>query len=245
MKGRAAGRAGKIGPVNHKIILVLGFALSAGAAFRGQEEPAGALPQARSEAVSCQGLPQQGRTPTLVSSAGYKAMAEVKASLVSGAQAESSCKTQWLLHVADPDNKVRTVAAPDRRGDVASENTFEIYGWSRDGDRLLAAMTVAAGDWGNTVPAIYSIKQSQLWAIDLAPLFAKLAKEGCDLDFRPLGFVADGRVALEVSALEKAFLDDGSAPCFPDGRWLLDYERAQVAPDARHLKTEVYGTVLR
>ena len=243
--GRAAERAGNIGLVNHKIILLLGFALSAGAALVAQEEPAGAQPQARSEAASCQGLPQQGRTPTLASSAGYKAMAEVKASLVAGAQPERSCKTQWLLHVADPDNKVRTLAAPERSGDVASENTFEIYGWSRDGDRLLAAMTVAAGDWSNTVPAVYSIKQGKLWSIDLAPLFAKLAKEGCDLDFRPAGFVADGRVALEVSALEKPFLDNGAAPCFPDSRWLLDYERARVTPDTQHLKTEVYGTVLR
>lgn len=136
-----------------------------------------------------------------------------------------------MIHVRDHTD------SPDK------ENSFEIQGWSSDGNVLLATTVTAAGDWDETTPAIYSAKESTLWVVPLAPIFRNRKNPPCDLSFWPLGFTPKGKIVFEAGALDEPYLNQGEKPCFERSFWTLDYINKTVARLPSNTPFEAIGKV--
>jgi hypothetical protein len=161
-------------------------------------------PSATAGAISCvDKVGQDARSETVVGPGGGRAFAEITNGRRDGANSDESYQTSWILQVAQTNKPFEPLQVDDRSDTKDKENAFDLIGWSADGDILLSPQVVAAGDWDETTPVIYSMKERRLWRIPLAPLFEPLAAEGCKLHFEPLGLSRAGDVVLRVSTLEK------------------------------------------
>jgi hypothetical protein len=195
-------------------------------------------------AIGCvDGVGQDARSKTVVGPGGGRAFAEVRNGRWADANTVASCQTAGTLHVALANEPFVPQLVGDRSDTADKENAFDLIGWSADGDMLLGSQVVAAGDWDETTPVIYSMKESRLWRISLAPLFGPLAAEGCKLHFEPLGFSRADNVVLRVSAVEKPHIERGSQPCFPDGTWLLDFRNKTVTRAPTDTQVESVGQI--
>jgi hypothetical protein len=90
-------------------------------------------------------------------------------------------------------------------------------GWSKDGSLLLMSQIEAAGDWDQTTPVIYDIKNHEARLIVLSPLFEEFTPGNCPIFFRSLGFTRSGKVLLNVGSLNESELEPGEKSCFQNG----------------------------
>ena len=195
-------------------------------------------------AISCvDKVGQDARSKTIVGPGGNRAFAEVRNGRRDAANTDESCQTSWILHVAQANKPFNSQIVDDRSDSEDKENAFDLIGWSADGDILLGSQVVAAGDWDETTPVIYSMKERRLWRISLSPLFEPVATEGCKLHFEPLGLSRAGNVVLRVSALEASYIERGSQPCFPEGTWLLDFRDKNVTRAPTDTRVESVGQI--
>jgi hypothetical protein len=227
---------------NWTLGLIVLVTLMHGTSQGGNVTPSHAM--AITEAVSCLDKPSQTvRSSTVLSPQGARAYVEVENRLLRGANHEESCRTVWRLYVAAKDKSFSLNQIDELADSEDKENRFDIIGWSLDGNNLLTAIVVAAGDWDETTPVIYSLKEKRFWRVSLRPLFKGIAREDCSLYFRPLGFSAKDGVIFKVGAPEEPDTTRGTKPCFADSIWVLDYQSKNVFHLPDNATFDVVGTV--
>jgi hypothetical protein len=203
-------------------LLLIGAAAYPIAAAPKEQKPAS------TKAVDCIDKSSQAlRSPIVIGPTGDRAFAEVRCDLV-GAGTPIQWRTYiWSLHLAASGKPFSDHGVWRTRDSNPAEAQFEVFGWSADGNNLLAATVIAAGDWDETTPVIYSVKDDKLWRVPLEPLFKRIVTPKCLLHFDPLGFSRDGMIGLHVMGLETPYLD-GQKPCIERGTWLLDFRSLRV-----------------
>jgi hypothetical protein len=165
------------------------------------------------------------------SAAGLSATVELRAS-VTGSGDHRHCVTSWKLHVRGKDHKEHVFTVAEREDNVGDnewdqENSFEINGWSKDGQFLLASQIEVQGDWDETTPVVFDFTTGKFWRVDLYPLFKRLIPSGCYVVYRAIGFTTDGAVLIEPLSTD----DDrerGTKPCFPVSRWKLNFRKNAI-----------------
>lgn len=166
------------------------------------------------------------------SGVGFSAAVELRA-LVTGSGDHRRCVTSWKLHLRENGQTERVLTVAEREdspddNEWVQENSFEINGWSKDGQLLLASQIEAQGDWDATTPVVFDFSTSKFWRVDLYPLFKRLIPPGCYVIYRATGFTADGAVLIEPLSTD----DDrkpGTKPCFPVNRWRLDFRKNAIS----------------
>lgn len=125
--------------------------------------------------VTCDNLSTDKNTSKWVSSdAGFSAKVELKASVL-GLGDHRRCVTSWKLHVRGKDRKEKVLTIADREdspgdNEWVQENSFEINGWSKDGQLVLTSQIESQGDWDETNPVIYDFASGKFWRVNLFSL---------------------------------------------------------------------------
>ncbi|MGA8072222.1 MAG: hypothetical protein WB995_02030 [Candidatus Acidiferrales bacterium] len=195
------------------------------------------------KAVDCIDKPSQAlRSPIVFGPTGNRAFAEVRCNLV-GAGTPVEWRTYiWSLHLAASGKPFSDHEVWRTRDSNPAEAQFEVFGWSADGNNLLTATVMAAGDWDETIPAIYSLRDDKVWRVPLEPLFKRIVAPKCLLHFDPLGFSRDGMIGLDVMDLETPYLD-GQKPCIERGTWLLDFRSSRVRRASAQTKFTIIARI--
>ena len=211
-------------------VAMLVFAVQAAVGQEGQ-------PLANTGIVQCESAAKSGGVGQWVQSqAGFAAALEL-AAVVTRTESgnERRCVTSWKLHVKGKDGKEEVFTVAHREdisdeGNWGQKNSFEIEGWSGDGSLLLAAQIEAPDpDWDETTPIVFDFHTNTYRRVELYPLFKRVIPDSCNVVYRPLGFTDDGRVVIKAMSRD----DDrspGTKPCFPEGRWNLDFRRKMITP---------------
>ena len=165
------------------------------------------------------------------SAAGFSATVELRAS-VTGSGDRRHCVTSWKLHVRGKDHKEHILTVAEREDNVGDnewdqENSFEINGWSKDGQLLLTSQVEAQGDWDETTPVVFDFSAGRFWRVELSPLFKRMIPSGCYVVYRAIGFTADGAVLIAPISADNDG-EPGTKPCFPVRRWKLDFRKSTI-----------------
>lgn len=180
---------------------------------------------------------------TVFSPKGDRVIVSVSGEAIPGkTKDENKCRVVWsaLFRV---DGTWKKVVASTRDDEWNREHYFRVVGWSADGERVLMSMTSASGDWDDTIPAIYDVRQERIWTSELADVFAPLNPDNCALHFRPVGFDAAGEVVVDVGTLGPNREALGQRACFEQSRWKFDFTRGTVERAEEGLPVEKFGTV--
>lgn len=193
--------------------------------------------------VQCDQNWLSSQSAELISPAGIRASVELRGKTLAGRTIDDNrCETTWILHLMD-DGSPQTFVVDMRDDDWYSEEIFEMNGWSKDGKLLLMSQIVAAGDWDETTPIVYDVKDRLTRIVVLSPLFDEFVPENCSIFFRPLGFTSSGKVLLNVGSLNESDLEPGEKSCFENSRWELDYTQKRVIKVLSAATFERFGTV--
>jgi hypothetical protein len=193
--------------------------------------------------VQCDQNWNVSQSALVVSPSGIRVRVELRGKTILGkTQDDNRCVTTWTVHVTRKDTS-EAIVADTRDDDWYDEHFFEINGWSRDGRFLLMSIITDAGDWDETIPLVYDVKDKKIWQSELGPLFGRFVPESCLLYFRPLGFTLANRVLVDVGPLDADDLAPGEKPCFQTSRWQLDYIQKKVTRVPAKTTAEAFGTV--
>jgi hypothetical protein len=165
------------------------------------------------------------------SASGYSATVEIRVS-VTGSGDQRHCVTSWRLHIRGKGKNERVLTVDEREDNAGDdewdqENSFEINGWSKDGQLLLTSQVEAQGDWDETTPIVFDFSTGRFWRVELNPLFKRVIPSGCFVVYRAIGFTADGAVLIAPFSTDNDG-DPGTKPCFPASRWKLDFRKSTI-----------------
>jgi hypothetical protein len=181
---------------------------------------------------------------TIVSPKGDRVLLSLHGETIPGkTKDENKCRVEWIARFR-VDGTWKSITVATRDDEWNREHYFRIVGWSADGERVLLSMTSASGDWDETIPVIYDVRQERIWTNELADVFARLNPGNCALHFRPVGFDPAGEVVVDVGTLGSNREALGQRACFEQSRWKYDFTRGTVEPAEASLVVEKFGTVL-
>ena len=193
-------------------------------------------PIADAGTVTCDYSPPSGSQSQWVKSSGGFSVAVELRTAITGSGAHRHCVTSWNLHVrgADENEQVITVAQRDDTPDDnewLQENSFQIDGWSKDGNMVVASQIQAQGDWDETTPILFNFTTKKYSRVDLSPLFKAKIPADCYVLYRVLGVSNNGTILISAFSTD----DDreaGTSPCFVERRWRLDSRNRTITPVA-------------
>lgn len=174
------------------------------------------------------------------SSAGFSAAVELQTA-ITGSGSHRRCVTSWKLHVRgkDGNEQVITVGQRDDTPDDTEwiqENSFQIDGWSRDGNIVVTSQIQAQGDWDETTPILFDFTTKRYSRVELSPLFKAMIPADCYVVYRVLGVSDNGKVLISASSTDDD-RDSGTPQCFAESRWKLDSRNrtvSRVAPPKKN-----------
>lgn len=206
-------------------VLALCVATSAFAAEEGK-------PLADAGTVTCDYSPPAGSQSQWVKSgAGFSASVEVQTS-ITGSGNNRHCVTSWKLHVHGKDGNEQVITV-GQRDDIPNdnewiqENSFQIDGWSNDGNILVTSQIQVQGDWDETTPILFDFTTKRYSRVDLYPLFKAMIPADCYVLYRVLGVSNDGTVSISAFSTDDD-RDAGTPQCFADSRWKLDARNGTI-----------------
>lgn len=198
-------------------------------------------PLANAGTVTCDYPSRTGnRSQWVKSSTGFSAAVEVQTA-ITGSGSHRRCVTSWKLHVRGKDGteQVITVGQRDDTPDDTEwiqENSFQIDGWSKDGNIVVTSQIQAQGDWDETTPILFDFTTKRYSRVELFPLFSAMIPADCYVVYRVLGVRDNGTVLISASSTDDD-RDSGTPQCFAESRWKLDSRNrtvSRVAPPKRN-----------
>jgi hypothetical protein len=166
------------------------------------------------------------------SSAGFSAAVELQTAIIE-LGSHRRCVTSWKLQVRGKggNEQVITVGQRDDTPDDTEwvqENSFQIDGWSKDGNILVTSQIQAQGDWDETTPILFDFTTKRYSRVELFPLFKEMIPADCNVVYRVLG-VSDNRTVLISAFSTDDDRDSGTPQCFAESRWRLDSRNRTVS----------------
>jgi hypothetical protein len=190
-------------------------------------------PLADAGTVTCDYSPPAGsRSQWVKSSAGFSAAVELQTAIIE-LGSHRRCVTSWKLHVRGKggNEQVITVGQRDDTPDDTEwvqENSFQIDGWSKDGNIVVTSQIQAQGDWDETTPILFDFTTKRYSRVELFPLFKEMIPADCNVVYRVLG-VSDNRTVLISAFSTDDDRDSGTPQCFAESRWRLDSRNRTVS----------------
>jgi hypothetical protein len=190
-------------------------------------------PLADAGTVTCDYSPPAGsRSQWVKSSAGYSAAVELQTA-ITGSGSHRRCVTSWKLHVRgrDGNERVITVGQRDDTPDDTEwiqENSFQIDGWSKDGNIVVTSQIQAQGDWDETTPILFDFTTKRYSRVELFPLFKVMIPADCYVVYRVIGVSNNGTVLISASSTDDD-RDSGTPQCFAESRWKLDSRNRTIS----------------
>lgn len=205
--------------------------------------------------VSCwkgndQPISRLGHSPTISSSAGYRAYVEVKATAFRPKYQETYtgplCENTTRLFLAGPGDAEFKLSY-SQSADLSDGNSLKLVDWSPDGMYLLMQRTIwkyeSEGDYTDLV--LFSVTSGGVTAPDLSKIVESRFGKDCGSENSVIGFTPEGNIVILVAPLEDTYYNEGAIPCVKQKTLLaLDAKRglqdiAQVLPG--DFKTRHYG----
>jgi len=197
-------------------------------------------PLADAGTVTCDYSPPTGnRSQWVTSSTGFSTAVELQTA-INGSGNHRRCVTSWRLHLRRQDGNEQVITVGQREdtpddNEWTQENSFQIDGWSQDGNIVVTSQIQAQGDWDETTPILFDFTKKRYSRVELFPLFKAKIPAGCYVLFRILGVSDSGAVLISAFST-----DDDRAPgtpqCFPESRWKLDSRNRSITRVARQQK---------
>jgi hypothetical protein len=190
-------------------------------------------PLAEAGTVTCDYSPAAGsRSQWVKSSAGFSAAVELQTA-ITGSGSHRQCVTSWKLHVRAKDGNEQVITVGQRNDtpndtEWIQENSFQIDGWSKDGNVVVTSQIQAQGDWDETSPILFDFTTKKYSRIELVPLFKPMIPGDCNVLYRVLSVSDNGTVLISAFSTD----DDreaGTPQCFAESRWKLDSRNRTVS----------------